>query len=221
MYTFQLSHHENALEYVVYKTPVFLLKQQFGVHIKHGSRELILAHTSHVLFFRLFKILHPFTLAMDSISTTSPWQARNCTSTVWYHTICSFQNRQMRVKLQSICWSILLITLTHWGRVTHICVRELTIIGLDNGLSPGRRHSIILTNAGILWSRTSGTNFMGILIEIHTFWFQKMHLKMSSGNWRPFCLGLNALTISCNFIHAYSQQKSTCQSGWHRLRMEI
>ena len=26
--------------------------------------------------------------------------------------------------------------LTHWGRVTHICVSELSIIGSDNGLSP-------------------------------------------------------------------------------------
>ena len=27
--------------------------------------------------------------------------------------------------------------LTHWGRVTHICVSKLTIIGSDNGLLPG------------------------------------------------------------------------------------
>ena len=40
--------------------------------------------------------------------------------------------------------------LTHWGRVTHICVGNLTIIGSDNGLSPGRRQAIIWTSAGIL-----------------------------------------------------------------------
>ena len=40
--------------------------------------------------------------------------------------------------------------LTHWGRVTHICVGNLTTIGSDNGLSPGRRQAIIWTNAGIL-----------------------------------------------------------------------
>ena len=34
-------------------------------------------------------------------------------------------------------------TLTHWGRVTHICVDNVTIIGLHNGLSPGRRQAII------------------------------------------------------------------------------
>ena len=28
------------------------------------------------------------------------------------------------------------MVLTHWGRVTHICVGNLTIIGSDNGLSP-------------------------------------------------------------------------------------
>ena len=32
----------------------------------------------------------------------------------------------------------LINTLTHWGRVTHMCVSsDITIIGLDNGLSPG------------------------------------------------------------------------------------
>ena len=36
----------------------------------------------------------------------------------------------------------------------------------------------------------SGTKFNEILIEIHTFSFKKMHLKMSSVKWQPFCLGL-------------------------------
>ena len=34
-------------------------------------------------------------------------------------------------------------SLTHWGRVMHICVGNLTIIGSDNGLSPGRHQAII------------------------------------------------------------------------------
>ena len=33
--------------------------------------------------------------------------------------------------------------LTHWGRVTHICVDNLTTIGSDTGLSPDRRQAII------------------------------------------------------------------------------
>ena len=84
--------------------------------------------------------------------------------------------------------------LTHWGRMTHICVGKLTIIGSDNGLSPGRRQAIIRTNAGMLLIRPLGTNFNEMLIEILTFSFMKMRLKVSSAKWRPFCLGLNVLT---------------------------
>ena len=32
----------------------------------------------------------------------------------------------------------------------HICVGKLSIIGSDNGLSPGRRKAITWTNAGIV-----------------------------------------------------------------------
>ena len=84
--------------------------------------------------------------------------------------------------------------LTHWGRVTHICVSKLTTIGWDNGLSPGRRQAIIWTNDGILLIRTLGTNFSEILGEIHSFSFKKMHLKMSSAGGHLFSLGLNELT---------------------------
>ena len=87
-------------------------------------------------------------------------------------------------------------SLTHWGRVTHICVGKLTIIGSDKSLSPDRRQAIIWTNAGILLIGPLGTNVSETLIKIHTFSFQKMHLKMSSGKWRPFCLGLNVLILS-------------------------
>ena len=83
--------------------------------------------------------------------------------------------------------------LTHWGRVTHICVSKLAIIGSNNGLSPGRRQAIIWTNDGTLLIGPLGTHFSEILIEIHAFSFKKMHLKMSSGKWRPFFLGLNVL----------------------------
>ena len=89
--------------------------------------------------------------------------------------------------------------LTHWGRVAHICVSKLTIIDSDDGLSPGRCQAIIWTNAGILLIPTLGTNFNEILSEnqwiIH-FHSRKIHWKMSSGKWQPFCLGLNVLIRS-------------------------
>ena len=63
--------------------------------------------------------------------------------------------------------------LTHWGRVTHICVDNLTVTGSDNGLSPGRHQAIIRTNDGILLMRPSGTNFSEVIIEIHIFHWRK------------------------------------------------
>ena len=58
------------------------------------------------------------------------------------------------------------LELTHWGWVTQIFVSKLTIIGSDNGLSPGRRQAIIWTNAGILLIEPLGTNLSEILIGI-------------------------------------------------------
>ena len=93
-----------------------------------------------------------------------------------------------------------LYPLTHWGRVTHICVSKLTFIGSDNGLSPDRRQVIIWTNAGLLLIGPLGTNFSEILIEIVTFSFKKMRLKVSSAKRRPFSLGLNVLKLSTTFL---------------------
>ena len=89
--------------------------------------------------------------------------------------------------------------LTYWGRVTHICVGKLTIIDSDNGLSPDRRQAITWTNAGLLLIGPIGTNFSEILIEILTFSFKKMRLKVSSAKRRPFCLGLNVLSAQFAF----------------------
>ena len=82
--------------------------------------------------------------------------------------------------------------------MTHICVSKLTSIGSDNGLSPGRRQAIIWTNAGILFIGPLGTNCNETSIETHTFSFKKIHLKISSAKWRPFCLGLNVLRPANN-----------------------
>ena len=106
----------------------------------------------------------------------------------------------MRLKMSSAKWQSFCPgedELTHWGRVMHIiCVSKVTIIVSDSGLSPGRRQAIIWNNAGILLIGPLGTNFSGILIEIHTFSFKKMPVNVLSAKWRPFCLGLNVLNVS-------------------------
>ena len=107
---------------------------------------------------------------------------------------------RMIIKVRDVVWLLpwnrylgsgrfnISLFLTHWGRVTHVCVSKLTIIGSDNGLSPGRRQAIIWTNAGILLIRPLGTNFSEILI--YTISFKKIHLKMWSGNCGHFVSAL-------------------------------
>ena len=102
--------------------------------------------------------------------------------------------------------------------MTHICVSNLTIIGSDNGLSPGRRQAIIWTNIGILLIGSLGTNFNEIVIAIQTFSFKKMHLKMSSAKWRPFCLSLNVLTFRNTgpcITNVFATRRKNF-SQWHR-----
>ena len=62
-------------------------------------------------------------------------------------------------------------------------------IGASNGLSPVRRQAINWTNADLFSIGPMGTNFHDVLIEILTFSFRTMHLKMSSLKWQPFCPG--------------------------------
>ena len=95
-----------------------------------------------------------------------------------------------------------------------ICFSKLAIIASDKGLSPGRRQAIIETNDGILLIWSLGTNFSEILIKIHSFSFKKMHLKMSSGKWRPFCLGLNVLTPRPPVLPHVSDKTSYHKKLW-------
>ena len=132
-------------------------------------------------------------------------------ASVYHHAKASISSRIDLIDVNINCCS------THWGRVTHICVSKLTIIGSDNVLSPGRRQAIIWNNAGILLIKPLGTYLSEILSEIHTFSFRKMHLKTSSAKWRPFCLGLNVLnadnwTIVQRMLYQWSPD---WLSSWH------
>ena len=76
--------------------------------------------------------------------------------------------------------------------MTHICITKLTIIGSDNGLSPGQGQAIVWTNAEILLIPAPGTKFIEILMEIHTLSFKKMHLKIAPILFRPQCVNHSA-----------------------------
>ena len=127
---------------------------------------------------------------------------------IWFH--------WSRCRLNQGIQSLLKLILNHWGRVTHICVGNLTIIGPDNGLSPGRRQAIIWTNAGILLIGPWGTNFSEILIGIQAFSFKEMHLKMSSAKWCQFCLGLNVLTPTCSGVFQCCCNRRSCGACSYR-----
>ena len=135
--------------------------------------------------------------------------------------IHTFSFKKMHLKTSSTkLWQFCLDqnVLTLWGRVTHICVSKLTSIGSDNGLSPGRRQAIIWTNTGMLLIGPLRKKFNGILIEIPTFSFKEMHLKMPSGKWQPFCLGLNVLkwinNTRCDFMSRSWGHPLSVRSWW-------
>ena len=89
----------------------------------------------------------------------------------------------------------------------HVCVSKQIIIGSHNGW-PVQSHYL-----NQCWNLVSGTirntlqlnrNRISYIIS-----FKKMHLKQSSGKWRPFCLGLNVLTLQLYpvYINVYHGSK--------------
>ena len=99
---------------------------------------------------------------------TEFWQKKTIRMVVFFHS-CRFcvinalfsGKMKNKVLSKTDCGS-----LTHWDRVTHICVGYLTIIDLVKGLSPGRRQVIIWNNSGIL-----------LIVMIHKFWQALCHLN--------------------------------------------
>ena len=84
--------------------------------------------------------------------------------------------------------SMLGFKLTHWGRVRHICVGNPTIIGSDNGLSPGRRQAIIWTNAGTPGNNLQWNLNLNSYIFIRENAFQIVVWKMAAILSLPQCV---------------------------------
>ena len=95
------------------------------------------------------------------------------------------------------CVKLHMLNLSHWGRVTHMCVGNLTNIGSDNGLLPGRPQAIIWTNAAILFIGPLGTKLQWNFNSNSYIFIQENPFKMSHGKWLPFCLGLSVLSFTC------------------------
>ena len=112
--------------------------------------------------------------------------------------------------------------LTHWGRVTHVCLSTLTIIGPYNGLLPDQCQTIIWTNAGILLIKTLGTSFSEILSKIQIFHWRKCIWKCRLQNHAHFvsafmCQGCAKETMEQSTprpIHCCDWRKLLSQVSW-------
>ena len=94
--------------------------------------------------------------------------------------------------------------LTHWGRVTHMWVSKLTIIGSDNGLAPGQRQAIFWANAGILLIRTLATSAKS--------WAKFIHFRSSKHIWSVIW-EMAAIFVSASM----SSKQSSClwfETAW-------
>ena len=101
------------------------------------------------------------------------------------HSFTLCHNQEMNEQVISSDF-IALEWLIHWSWVIDKCVSKLTIIGSDNGLSPGRHQAIIWTYAGISLIWTLGTKFSQILNEIHHYSFRKLIWKFHLFNGGHF-----------------------------------
>ena len=101
-----------------------------------------------------------------------------------------------------------------WGRVTHICVSKLTIIGSDNSLVP-RRHQAIISEPmlGYCWLDKLQWN-----LNRNLYIFTQC--EMSPGNWRPFSIGLNVLK-AMDFPFPPSQLSDCARRRWKSLRLLV
>ena len=132
---------------------------------------------------------------------------------------CLVMGRKRNWTLACVRETVIMV-LTHWGRVTHICVSALTTMGSDNGLAPGRCQTIIWTNDKILLIGYLETRFNVILFEIHIFSFKKIHFKMSSGKCRPCCRDRNLLKNK-RIIYGLEWRTLACHSGAYLTGREV
>ena len=115
----------------------------------------------------------------------------------------------------------LLGSLFHWGRMTHLCVINLTITDLDNGLSPGRHRVIIWTSAGIMLIGLLGANFSEILIGLNcicpliwcNFWFALFVLFLVFFSVTVLSIEMN-ITALCILIAVSIMRCTTPRDGW-------
>ena len=141
---------------------------------RHGSW-----HTGHVAWFIVF-LYHTYYIGLPTLSVRNEIFIKQSVKE-------PFPAKQLQYAFSP---------LTQWGRVTHICVGNLSIIGSDNRLSPGRHQVITCTNAGIMLTGTLWIKTLHFNRNLYIS-FKKMHSNTSSAIWRPFFSRLQC--VKCRF----------------------
>ena len=112
--------------------------------------------------------------------------------------------------------------------MTHICVNNLTIIGPDNGLSPGRHQAIIWTNAGMLLIGPEKQTSMKFYSEFIHFHSRKSiskcrlekggHFVSASmcfkGNWRGLHPAMNTMVTPAWVRQIFNKNRNIVTTGW-------
>ena len=177
-------------------------------------------HLSFVVYILNYCYFLCILLIYFSISSnvSSPFAAKHACLTFWINSWSAKKNSKPGNPYQQAC------CLTHRGSVTHICVSKLTIIGSDNGLSPGRRQAIIWTNAEILLVRPLGTNFIEILIwkcrlengvhfvssPMSEVWHLGFRVYVFAASWWWFHLSIQHATVHALWSLGNIEDGSTC-----------
>ena len=92
--------------------------------------------------------------------------------------------------------------------------------GSGNALLPDQGEAIIWTNADLLSIGPLGTNFNEIQIAIWNFSFMKMHLKMCSVKWWPFCPDGDESTVtSAGPVNIQDTNNHPCGSRCHTMAL--
>ena len=126
-----------------------------------------------------------------------------------------------------------LSSLTYLPLAPHICVSERGHHWFGQWLVTCTASSHYLNHCWNIINWPIRNKLQWNLIGFHTFPFKKMHLKMASAKWRPFCLGLNVLNgrlqytslilavfflIICGQVAAWMRKINSLVNGnntWH------
>ena len=120
----------------------------------------------------------------------------NLLQTLLINDLTFFFKRNMRLQyIHDLCFELVKGNwiFTHWGRVTHIYVGNLTIIGPDNGMSPDRRQAIIWTKCWDIVNWSLRNPFQWDLNRNSYIFFQETAIEnvvceMLSSSSRPRCV---------------------------------